>query len=445
MSCLNHQPISKKKRRLTHEAPEFPSLPVFSLIDVVEFAKKSQRALESVDFSANSTTLFLPLITPHQPDNRFTVDTDHSVFVIMRNEYSILKEVVENMDNNSDGGICVRGPVGVGKSYLLSPFNIIQFLSSNRRTNIKVIISASANNEGYPTKLDGWYTHDIKSRNFINSEFKQWCDHFLLQDNTKVDHESEEAVDALYWTGGVPNELNLLWMQAGDTLAEKTLLYRENRIQDMCASHAKFCRDLADVVGANLLKCISHMALELSPPEGIFGMDRQLFDIVLDLENSQVITILNPVARLALFSFHGASLTTPLGRVAGIELGGVYNSNDVKGKISGLYITTVLELSKKFEFPIRRVENINDPITTTRRIFINEVIYFPSNRLPAKSSFKSNVTTLFVPDSPTNPRFDFFLWDSVRKILMGFQVTVRQPFEDHPKIRILGLAAILLW
>ena len=110
MSCLNHQPISKKKRRLTHEAPEFPSLPVFSLIDVVEFAKKSQRALESVDFSANSTTLFLPLITPHQPDNRFTVDTDHSVFVIMRNEYTKLKQVAHKVHNNHYSGIYIRGP-----------------------------------------------------------------------------------------------------------------------------------------------------------------------------------------------------------------------------------------------------------------------------------------------------------------------------------------------
>ena len=30
--------------------------------------------------------------------------------------------------------------------------------------------------------------------------------------------------------------------------------------------------------------------------------------------------------------------------------------------------------------------------------------------------------------------FDFFLWDSDRQLMMGFQVTVRNPFSDHPKM-----------
>lgn len=32
-----------------------------------------------------------------------------------------------------------------------------------------------------------------------------------LEGDIKVDHESDEAADALYWTGGVPYELDLLW------------------------------------------------------------------------------------------------------------------------------------------------------------------------------------------------------------------------------------------
>lgn len=41
------------------------------------------------------------------------------------------------------------------------PFNIISLLSSKRCSEVKVIISASANNKGYPTELKGWLTHDI--------------------------------------------------------------------------------------------------------------------------------------------------------------------------------------------------------------------------------------------------------------------------------------------
>ena len=118
MSSLKHQPNSKK-RRIIQATPEFPSFSVFSLEDVVEFAKKSQQAVESVDFSANSTSLFLPLITPHRLQYRLTVDKDQSVFVVIRNEYSKLKEVVDNLNNNGYSGIYIQGPVGIGKSYLL--------------------------------------------------------------------------------------------------------------------------------------------------------------------------------------------------------------------------------------------------------------------------------------------------------------------------------------
>ena len=57
-----------------------------------------------------------------------------------------------------------------------------------------------------------------------------------------------------------------------------------------------------------------------------------------------------------------------------------------------------------------------------------------TNKLPPKTSFQKNITTLFVPDSPTYPRFDFFLWDSGREVMMGFQVTVQNPFSGHQKM-----------
>ena len=76
------------------------------------------------------------------------------------------------------------------------------------------------------------------------------------------------------------------------------------------------------------------MALGLSPPEDLEGMDQQLFVIALDQNNQKVITSLNPVARLALFVYHGTSLTTSLKFVAKIVLHGRGYTNDLKGKIS---------------------------------------------------------------------------------------------------------------
>jgi hypothetical protein len=56
--------------------------------------------------------------------------------------------------------------------------------------------------------MKGWHTHDIPSHRFDQEEFKVWCDHYLPEDNTTVNHESEQAMDAFFWTGGVPYELH---------------------------------------------------------------------------------------------------------------------------------------------------------------------------------------------------------------------------------------------
>jgi hypothetical protein len=428
----------------------------------MEFAVKSQEALCSVPtISTNLASLFLPLISPHQLQQRFRVK-ESAVFVVMRKSYPLLKNEVDSYDLEEFNGIYVRGPVGVGKSYLLYllaaeyrmnrqkyrvtyindcikwrrkpysfllkelvmtfyddvvqgksivdwaqnvtgsdkeekhmwmmmdalinytrksnllwivicdqqnalfnppvfkdfPFNLVDTLSDERGSNIKIVISGSYNNEGYPTEMKGWQTHDISSHRFDQEEFKVWCDHYLLEDNTNVNHESEEAMDALFWTGGVPYELHLLWKQPKKTLIEKTMLYRKERVRDMRTSHGKFYKTLVDKEKDNLAECISRMALRLSPPEGLEGMDRQIFDIIDDEDGHEIITALNPVARRALLGYYGRSLMTSLGLVAELILKGDEYTNAIKGKISEIYITTMLELSQLFAFQFRKVENI---------------------------------------------------------------------------------------
>ena len=510
----------------------------------MEFAEKSQEALRSVPtISTSLAYLFLPLISPNQLQQRFNVGEDDSVLVVARKSYPILKKQVDSLNHKKFSGIYIRGPVGVGKSYLLYslaaeyrlnresyrvtyindcagwkndkygyilgelvttfyddtmegksivewceavigsdreekmmmmmmetlvnyvknsnlewlvicdqhnafyarsvvveqfPFNLISYLSKKRGSNIKVIISASANNEGYPTEMKGWQTHDISSHRFDEDEFKVWCDHYLLENN-QINPESEEALDALYWTGGVPYELDLLWKQPVKTLVEKTLLYRKERVRDMMESHGKFCDKLSEEKKINLKECISRMALGLSPPKGLVGMDRQLFDIIKDKEDHEIITALNPIARRSLLGYHGQSLMTSLGFVAELVLKGKNYPNSIKGKISEIYITTMLELSQLFTFRFRKVANIAkiglpDDSPKSKSIEIKSVVHFLRNKLPPKTSFHKNVTILFIPESPNYPRFDFFLWDSERQLMMGFQVTVLNPFSDHPKM-----------
>lgn len=81
------------------------------------------------------------------------------------------------------------------------PYNIIDFLSSFGQSGVKVIISASANNEGVPSSLEGWLTHDISAYSFDAGEFSSWCIQYPLKDGTVIDPVGEDAIEALYWSG----------------------------------------------------------------------------------------------------------------------------------------------------------------------------------------------------------------------------------------------------
>ena len=124
MSSTKNKP-NPKKRPHSEEGPEFPSLPLPDFGAAREFAAKSQEALVSVQkglpFGSpfpGSSSIFLPLISPHQLQQRFKTK-ENSVFVVVRKSYPFLRDDVLSLDLEEYSGIYVRGPVGVGKSYLL--------------------------------------------------------------------------------------------------------------------------------------------------------------------------------------------------------------------------------------------------------------------------------------------------------------------------------------
>ncbi|KAI8893195.1 hypothetical protein BC833DRAFT_609271, partial [Globomyces pollinis-pini] len=283
--------------------------------------------------------------------------------------------------------------------------------------------------------MAGWHTHDISSHRFDDDEFKVWCDHYRLENVGKVNHKSEEAVDALFWTGGVPYELDLLWKQPKKTLIKKTLLYRQNRVNEMAIRHGIFCDKLSDEKKLNLKECISRMALGLSPPKTMTGMDQQLFDIVLCIDKTYIITALNPVAREALITYHGRGLVTPLGMAAELVFEGDY-TNDTKGRIVEKYIITMVELSQRFSFKSYKTTNagLSTVKPVQKMLEIKDIIYFSGSELPPNHLFNRRVTTLFVPKSSNYPGLDYFIWNHHDLELMAFQVTVKNPFTSHPKI-----------
>jgi hypothetical protein len=152
------------------------------------------------------------------------------------------------------------------------------------------VISAPGHKEEYPTAMKEWDAHDVSSYRFQEEEFKIWSENYFLEDIGNVNPESDEPVGALYWTGGVPYELDLLWKQPMKTLTEKTKLYREKRVREMMLGHSKFCDKLEEQCIRNLKECISRMVFCISPSEITVGMDLQLLDIVSDQNGHKTIT-----------------------------------------------------------------------------------------------------------------------------------------------------------
>ena len=94
--------------------PGFPSLPRLSFPAVQDFAGKSQEALLSVQqelqvntFPGN-TFVFLPLISPHQLQQRFNVGEDDSLLVVARKAYTALKDEVNSLNSKRFSGLYVR-------------------------------------------------------------------------------------------------------------------------------------------------------------------------------------------------------------------------------------------------------------------------------------------------------------------------------------------------
>jgi hypothetical protein len=75
---------------------------------------------------------------------------------------------------------------------------------------------------------------------------------------------------------------------------------------------------------------------------------------------------------------------------------------------------------------------------------LDNVIRFPGKGLPT-THFNAFETTLFVPFSQY-PGADFFIWDTDKQTLSGFQVTITIPFTKHKKFNSRNVMAnIDLW
>ena len=145
---------------------------------------------------------------------------------------------------------------------------------------------------------------------------------------------------------------------------------------------------------------------------------------------------MNPVARDALIAYHGVGLLSNLRMVAELVLENPEYTNDMKGRIVEKYVITEIEICKKFSFLSRKKiqQGMSTVAPRSQTFELQDIVHFSGQKLPKVSRFNKKLTTIFIPDSSNYPGFDFFIWDSQELKILGFQVTVANPFIKHSKI-----------
>ncbi len=303
---------------------------------------------------------------------------------------------------------------------------IVRLFEKTRSRQVTVLGSASANNERYSLDFEDWATFSIGviPNRYNERECQLWCDHHQLVQT------ADSTREILYYTGGIPLELEVYNAIESESFCEKLEEYKSSRLEALIVSHRKFCESLTSPNDKmNLRECLGRMALYLSPPKYLTGMDRQLF-VVEDKEgHGKRIVELFPLAREAVMSLHSDIIEDSLRMVAEVVFKDQSNyTNDVKGHVVKRYIIASLEEKMSYNFTCRKLGKRSDICFQGE---IQSVVYFDGKCCPIRSTISDSVCTLIVPTSSECPGMDFFIWDPTDPQLLAVQVTTQQSLKGH--------------
>ena len=303
------------------------------------------------------------------------------------------------------------------------PFNIIDVL--NIKAQVTVVLSASANNEGYPLKVKKYGTYTMSSNRYIENEYSQWC---RQNGYDPTNHIMDEAY---FWSGGVPLELDEFHRTDAESSEGKLAKFVSKRILYIGEIHTQFVDNIATSQGgriANLIDCIVRLRLDIEPPPLLTGMDKQLMCII-----SRKICALNPLCHEVLLECHPQHIQEPLNYVTSSVLSDVTNyTNDTKGRILENYLISMTKVKKEYYFSAQMKVG-RKIINSTFSGKISKVVWFQGKSLPTASLFSKGQTTLFVPIISNYPSLDYFIWESKERKLFAVQVTVCRPMSKHEK------------
>ena len=310
---------------------------------------------------------------------------------------------------------------------------IVMMLAKCRSRNVIVLGSASANNETYPVEFLDWDTFPIElvPNRYDEREFELWC----KRNDFKQTDDSDSTRELLYYTGGIPLELDVCNGIKADSFRMKLKEYKSNRLESLILSHRKFCQSLTSHNDQrNLKECIGRMALCLSPPNHLVGMDQHLLFVEGNQVHEKRIVALFPLARTAVTSHNSEIIQDSLKLVAEIVFKDQRDyPNDVKGRVVERYIITSLEQNRHFNFICRKAAARLGGVGASFRGEIHNVIYFDGILLPIRSTIPNSSCSLIVPTSTEYPGIDFFIWDPTvpQQVLLAVQVTAQKSLKEH--------------
>ena len=204
MANMKHLP-NPRKRPIKRVTPEFPPLPAMLSEATVDFAGKSQEALRSVPtISTNLTSVFLPLISPNRLHFQLWVE-ENSVFVVLRKSYFDLKLKIDSFRPEDYCGVYLRGPPGIGKSYLLYLL-AAEYRKSRERCRVTYISDCGMwRSDPYNYLLEelatSFYDDTIEAKSIL-----EWC---RAVRGSEREEEMRRMMDALiHYT----HKKNLLWL-----------------------------------------------------------------------------------------------------------------------------------------------------------------------------------------------------------------------------------------
>ena len=318
----------------------------------------------------------------------------------------------------------------VPHSTMTMPFCVVNRLAflASQNSDLTVVVSASANDETCPLLLDGWTIEHCEILKYDTKEFKVWCS----QQGVEDDHETIKS--AFFWTGGNPLELDYLARCSHERWDKRLSEYLSRRVEEIIKLHNNFVKNASEEEKRSLYECIARMALGSSVPKGLHGMNRQLFLVISDNDETKL-AALNPIVRRALLSYHSKESLNAIKLASETVFSDVMVDNSTKGTMAERYIISVLEETSSFLFSCEKtnVSRRSKPIIIEGSIA--DIVYFEGNGLPPRSSFQKGRNTLFVPFSKNYPGVDFFIWNATEQQFLVLQVTVQKPMTGHSDVK----------